>query len=287
MLASILIHAGILIFAIFGLPHLMPEPPVIAEPIPVEIMTVAEKTQVTKPPSSPEKKLIPKKAEPKEPKKPVEPTKTEKAPAKPTPPKPAPKPPEPKPPEPVKPEVSDIAPPKKELPKPKETPKPAPPQPTPVKTAEKPDESKDADQSEEMDNLLKNLMKDEPPPAREFSPQSNGELVPNAAVGDKMTMSETAALVHQLSECWKLMAGARYGSDLVVKLKLTVNPDRTLQNAEIVDMGRYNSDGFFRAAADSAVRAVYNPRCSPLELPPDKYNQWKTTIINFDPSQML
>ena len=41
------------------------------------------------------------------------------------------------------------------------------------------------------------------------------------------------------------------------------------------------------AAADSAVRAVRNPKCSPLELPADKYDQWKRIDFTFDPRDML
>jgi len=60
-----------------------------------------------------------------------------------------------------------------------------------------------------------------------------------------------------------------------------------VQEATILDQGRYNSDSYFRAAADAAVRALRNPQCSPLELPPDKYDQWNVTVIRFDPSQFL
>jgi hypothetical protein len=42
----------------------------------------------------------------------------------------------------------------------------------------------------------------------------------------------------------------------------------------------------FRAAADSAVRAVY--KCNPIKnLPTNKYNSWKEMRLNFDPSMQL
>ncbi len=51
-------------------------------------------------------------------------------------------------------------------------------------------------------------------------------------------------------------------------------------------MSRYNSDSFFRAAADSALRAVHE--CSPLKnLPPEKYDTWHYMELNFDPKDML
>ncbi|NBO19672.1 MAG: energy transducer TonB, partial [Proteobacteria bacterium] len=51
-------------------------------------------------------------------------------------------------------------------------------------------------------------------------------------------------------------------------------------------MGKYQSDPFYRAAADAAVRAVQ--RCSPLTgLPSDKYETWKQMELRFDPKYML
>ena len=44
-----------------------------------------------------------------------------------------------------------------------------------------------------------------------------------------------------------------------------------------------HNDPTFRAAADSAMRAVSNPRCQPWPLSPDKYNSWRTITFNFDP----
>ena len=83
------------------------------------------------------------------------------------------------------------------------------------------------------------------------------------------------------------MAGAKYAEELVVAVKVYMNPDRTVRSASVADQLRYSRDSHFRAAADSALRALRNPRCSPLELPEDKYEQWREITIRFDPRQML
>jgi hypothetical protein len=75
--------------------------------------------------------------------------------------------------------------------------------------------------------------------------------------------------------------------NLVVDVKLTMNPDRTVQDATVLDQVRYASDSYFQSAADSALRAVRNPHCNPLNLPPDKYEGWKVFTVTFDPKQML
>jgi hypothetical protein len=100
-------------------------------------------------------------------------------------------------------------------------------------------------------------------------------------------MQETDALRRQLEGCWNVPIGARDADTMTVDIYMVVNQDRTLQSARIVDSSRYDSDTFFRAMADSALRAVYNPNCSPFELPPDKYETWKTITVTFDPSQMF
>ncbi len=275
---SVLFHSLILILAIVGLPYIAREVPEIAAPIPVEVITVAEKSQVNRPAATPQKFEIPKKAEEKEPPKPAPPTHTEKAPA-PTP---------PKPPEPVKseskpvPAEDAIAPPKKELKKIEKAP-PKPPE-KPV-IAEKKEEAKT---EEDFNALLKNLEKTTPSAASPDAPVSNETPTPNASLSDQMTMSEMDAVRKQLGECWKLLAGARYAEDLVVEIRMMMNADKTVQSAQIVDQIRYNGDTFYRAAADSALRAVYDPHCNPLtSLPDGKYGQWRDMQVYFDPREML
>ena len=91
----------------------------------------------------------------------------------------------------------------------------------------------------------------------------------------------------QIEQCWNPPIGARDAQNLVVEVTIAVNPDRTVQNAEVVDKSRMSGDPYFRAAAEAAIRALYNPRCSPLELPEGKYEQWKNIDFTFDPRDML
>jgi outer membrane biosynthesis protein TonB len=109
----------------------------------------------------------------------------------------------------------------------------------------------------------------------------------NAPLGTKLTMSEEDALRRQLESCWNVPVGAKDAENLSVDIFMVINPDRTLRSARIVDTSRYNSDTFYRAAADSALRAVMNPKCSPFEVPPDKYDTWKETTVTFNPSEMF
>lgn len=109
----------------------------------------------------------------------------------------------------------------------------------------------------------------------------------NAPLGEKLTMSEEDALKRQLEKCWNVPIGAKDVENMAVDIYMVINRDGTLQSARIVDTGRYNSDTFYRALADSAMRAVRSPLCSPFDLPPDKYDTWKETSITFNPTDMF
>jgi len=109
----------------------------------------------------------------------------------------------------------------------------------------------------------------------------------NLPLGDSLTISEIDMLRRQLERCWNIPIGARDAQNLVIDIHLVVNPDRSVRRAEIVDQKRYHSDGFFRAAAESALRALYHPDCTPLALPERKYDTWKEIVVTFDPRNMF
>ena len=97
--------------------------------------------------------------------------------------------------------------------------------------------------------------------------------------------SELDLVKQQIYECWNVPAGARDAKDLRPEFRVSMNPDGTVREARQLNPER-NSDPFFQAAAESALRALRNPRCSPLKLPPQKYDQWQTFTITFDPKDI-
>jgi colicin import membrane protein len=102
--------------------------------------------------------------------------------------------------------------------------------------------------------------------------------------GSEMTMSvnEIDALRARIAQCWSPPPGGLGADQIVVKLRLKLNEDGTLVGYPTV--ANRGSSPFFQAAADSAVRAVY--QCQPYALPNDKYALWRDMILNFDPSEM-
>ncbi len=112
-------------------------------------------------------------------------------------------------------------------------------------------------------------------PAKKVRGQSNGTQM-------TMSVNEIDALRSRIAQCWSPPPGGLGAGEIVVKLRLRLNEDGTLVGYPTV--ANNGSSPFFQAAADSAVRAVY--QCQPYSLPSDKYALWRDMILNFDPSEM-
>jgi outer membrane biosynthesis protein TonB len=108
--------------------------------------------------------------------------------------------------------------------------------------------------------------------------------VRGAGAQTAMTASEIDALRSQLAKCWNVPVGAPDPAALVFRVRVFLNEDGTIASPpQLLDQGNL-SDPYFRAAADSAIRAVHI--CGPYELPPEKYAAWNEIVIKFDPREM-
>jgi outer membrane biosynthesis protein TonB len=274
---SAALHFAVLLLAILGLPRLWETKHVTDTPMIVEMVKIDEQTASKDTPKPAEKK------------KPVKKT--------PPPPK-APPPPEPPPvaeapsPDAEKVPVLKAAKPKK-TPKKKEPPKKAEARPTPPRAIAdaRPRRRPLPPKDDFLQSVLRDVAPDErgekveKPDKKEPLPQPAEKVVQNRAPLDAVaTMSEIDAIRHKIEQCWAIPAGARDADKLVVSIRVWVNPDGTVRDARILDQGRLG-DAFFRTAAESALRAVRNPRCSPLPIPPKKYEQFKEMVLDFNPKE--
>ncbi|MYF07167.1 MAG: TonB C-terminal domain-containing protein [Rhodospirillaceae bacterium] len=112
------------------------------------------------------------------------------------------------------------------------------------------------------------------------------EGVKAAARSLPMTLSEIEAVRRQIQPCWNFPAGAQDAGSLRVLIRIWLNRDGSVRDAKVLDQGRLAGNSKLRAAADAGLRAVNNPRCSPLRLPPEKFDRWKVLTIDFDPSKL-
>jgi hypothetical protein len=102
-----------------------------------------------------------------------------------------------------------------------------------------------------------------------------------------LSLSEEDALKAQIYGCWSVPLGLPYDQDLLVRIKLKLKKDGTITKSEILDHQRMNKPGqkFYKILAESALRAVR--LCQPLKVPPTGYDKWKDIQLNFNPTEML
>lgn len=306
--------------SMLGLPLVSPPEPLEETPVFVELVEIDEMRNAPAPAPEPEPEE--KKAPEPPPPPPVEEAKPEPEPAPPPPapepqpeiaalpPKPEPEPepaPEPKKePEPEPQPKPEAKPAPEPEPEPKPEPKPEPPK--PVAAAAKVKKKPKPPEQFEVASLLKTLeeikkkqpepeekMKKEEPKA-DFAQQMREALKvktpqPDADPSKKVTMTELDAMrrtvIERVSKCWNIPTGAKNAENLAVLIRIQMNPDGNPQSATIEDQMRFNTDPFFQSAAEAARRAVLNPSCNPIKLPPDKYQVWREIVINFDPRDLL
>jgi hypothetical protein len=102
-----------------------------------------------------------------------------------------------------------------------------------------------------------------------------------------LTLSEEDALKAQIFGCWSIPLGLPYNENLLVRIKLELKPDGSITKTEILDHARMNKpgQGFYKVLAESALRAV--KLCQPLRVPSSGYERWKELQLNFDAREML
>ena len=102
-----------------------------------------------------------------------------------------------------------------------------------------------------------------------------------------LTLSEEDALKAQIFGCWSIPLGLPYSENLLVRIKLKLKPDGSVTKTEILDHARMNKpgQGFYKVLAESALRAV--KLCQPLRVPTSGYERWKELQLNFDAREML
>jgi len=287
MIFSGLLHGTAIAVLVFGLPSFVEPAP--SDIIPVELVMLDE----IAPEPEPAAEEVAPEPEPKE-------QEARLAPAPPTPSEPEPEPivePEPEP-EPIvepepEPEPEPVPPPeaKPELepePEPEKAPPPKPQRRPDVKIA-MPDQTPPQPElaQDQLTSILRNVEK------LKAQQQAAGEQIAKAEQQGKASQQGSAfernELVHaiqeQLRNCWRLDPGARDARDLMIEIRVQLNPDGSVRNSSVTDVIRMVQDGYFRSAAENAMRAIQ--KCSPFRLPPTKYAIWRDLTLRFNPREMF
>jgi len=193
--------------------------------------------------------------------------------------------------------------------KPQPTPKPVPPKPAPTKPApafnldqlaasvskakpQKPAPAAKPAPSLDLDALAASVGKSpssaKPSSAPKGATRAQTDLVARQAVGagKGATVDQLAAISAKLGRLWNPNCGVEGSANVVVKIRLTLDPNGRLLRAVLVDEQRINGSGdsVLRAAATRALTAV--ARAAPYdELPSEDFANWRSFVVAFDARQ--
>ncbi len=167
---------------------------------------------------------------------------------------------------------------------------------TKKKTNKIKDETNEEKQKKRVDSILKSIEKiksskkvtkdkEKDELAEEKEVEKENE-VKSVKLGEKLTISEKDAIRRQFYRCWIVPAGAKNIKDYKVSIRLKLNKQGEVINSKIINKSKMNNR-YFRTLAESAIRAVNHPDCKKLKVPSKKYDTWKETILDFDPSVMV
>ena len=193
--------------------------------------------------------------------------------------------------------------------KPQPTPKPVPPKPVPTKPApafnldqlaasvskakpQKPTPAAKPAPSLDLDALAASVGKSpssaKPSSAPKGATRAQTDVVARQAVGagKGATVDQLAAISAKLGRLWNPNCGVEGSANVVVKIRLTLDPNGRLLRAVLVDEQRINGSGdsVLRAAATRALTAV--ARAAPYdELPSEDFANWRSFVVAFDARQ--
>jgi hypothetical protein len=315
LVMSVGLHVSVALLAWIGLPSLKRDLPDEQPMVVMEIVQTVPKTNLTvgeKPSTAKQEQTPTKRPTPPPPKPP--------APKPPAPKPPAPKPPKPATQAPdakaeVLPEKLQIKPKAKPaMAQPPAPPKPKPkktatqkapekmPQPSPVrenKLAQK--KARQEQQAKALSGVMQNLAKaravaeeaekDKRDKARKIAAEKLANNLSAAAgqavrarekpVVGPMGLDDIDRIRQHVSGCWSPPIGTAGADRLNVDIIVTLDRDGKVLTAEVENKMRMTVDRTFRVAAEEAIRTMF--KCSPLPVPPEKYEQWKSFIFGFDP----
>jgi len=100
----------------------------------------------------------------------------------------------------------------------------------------------------------------------------------------EVSISEMDLVIQQLRSCFNPRAGTQIVGDEMVKIRAKIDRQANVRKdtVQIIDTNISNSNPYYEAITESAVATLYNPLCSKLKLPLNKYESWKDLKITID-----
>jgi hypothetical protein len=112
----------------------------------------------------------------------------------------------------------------------------------------------------------------------------NNEDEKNIKENLEVSISEMDLVIQQLRSCFNPRAGTQIIGDEMVKISAKIDRAANVRKdtVQIIDTNISKSNPYYKAITESAVATLYNPLCSQLKLPLNKYESWKDLKITID-----
>lgn len=262
---SLGLHLSLFASAFIYFPRAANEPDSESVLVPIELVTLAEDTNIraARPEPEPEPEIV----------QPPEPVVAEPQPEPEAEPEPVPLPPE----EEAEPEPE---------PEPEAEPEPTPPEPEPEPEPERraPEPRPQPEQGLDLD-ALSSLVDRSRQQSAQSQPADEGETRQGAGAGTAMTATMSDLFRSQTARCWREPSDAPDPASLRVSVEVQLERDGSLSAPpRLVDANRVlgSPNSYLRLAGERAVRAVIE--CAPYAMPAGQYQQWRRITVNFEPS---
>ena len=137
-------------------------------------------------------------------------------------------------------------------------------------------------------SVLKDLRNEEVSPIVENDNKKekleNDEEEINIEENLEVSISEMDLVIQQLRSCFNPRAGTQIVGNEMVKISAKIDRAANVRKdtVQIIDTNISKSNPYYKAITESAVATLYNPLCSQLKLPLNKYESWKDLKITID-----
>ena len=100
----------------------------------------------------------------------------------------------------------------------------------------------------------------------------------------ELSITEIDLVIQQLRNCFNPRAGTQMDGNEQVQIftKVDRNANIIKDTVKIISTNISKSNPYYEAITESAVATLYNPMCSKLKLPLEKYESWKDLKITID-----
>ena len=130
--------------------------------------------------------------------------------------------------------------------------------------------------NEEVSNKIEDKINEEKLENNEEETKINENL--------EVSISEMDLVIQQLRSCFNPRAGTQIVGNEMVKISAKIDRAANVRKdtVQIIDTNISKSNPYYKAITESAVATLYNPLCSQLKLPLNKYESWKDLKITID-----